>query len=178
MVAKKALRFAIGDWIVHYYYGVGEVVDIVDKTLDDHQVTFFKVAAAEIEYWLPSDKAEAEHIKPIRSKKEFDQAIQIISKPPNPMSEPHNRNKQIIYKRWLDGSLPARAELMRDLHGRNNVKVLSYDERETFTKAEKLFINEWVISNPSLSKKKARQMLDEAFETSTQRKNLESGQIS
>jgi len=85
MVEKKALRFEIGDWIVHYYYGVGEVVDIVDKVLDEHQETFFKVSTAEIEYWLPSDKAEAEHIKPIRSEKEFDQAIQIISKPPDPI---------------------------------------------------------------------------------------------
>jgi len=63
---------------------------------------------------------------------------------------------------------------MRDLHGRNNVKVLSYDEKETFKKAEKLFINEWVISNPSLSRTKARQRLDEALETSTQREKLES----
>ena len=174
MVAKKALRFEIGDWIVHDYYGVGEVVDIVDKVLDEHQETFFKVSTAEIEYWLPSDKAEAEHIKPIRSEKEFNQAIQIISKPPDPISEPHKRNKKLIHKRWLDGSLPARAALMRDLHGRNNVKVLSYDERETFKKAEKFFINEWVISNPSLSRTKARQRLDEALETSTQREKLES----
>ena len=177
MVAKKVLRFEIGDYIVHYYYGVGEVVDIVDKEFDGQQVTFFKVSTAEIEYWLPSDKAEAEHIKPIRSEKEFDQAIQIISKPPDPMSEPHNRNKRLIYERWLDGSLPARAALMRDLHGRNNVKELSYDENNTFRKAEKLFINEWILSKPSLSRTKAKQKLDEAFEMSLQKENLESDQV-
>lgn len=174
MVAEKALKFKVGDWIVHYYYGVGEVVDIVDKVLDGHQETFFKVSTAEIEYWLPSDKSDAEHIKPVRSEREFDQALQIMSEPPDLTSGPQSRNKRMLYERWLDGSLPARAALMRDLHGRNNVKELNYDDKNTYEKAEKFFINEWVVSNPSLTKVKAKQKLNEALAVSIQKEKHES----
>jgi CarD family transcriptional regulator len=177
MAAKKALRFKVGDWIVHDNYGVGEVVDIVDKDLDGQRDTFFKVSTPEIEYWLPSDKADAEHIKRIRSKAEFDQAIEIISEPPDLMAEPSHRNKRVINERWLDGSLPARAALIRDLNGRNHIKELSYDEKRTFEKAEDFFINEWVISNPSLSETKARQKLHEALSLSIARENLEPRQV-
>lgn len=168
MAAKKSLRFKIGDWIVHYSYGVGEVVDIVEKVLDGQEETYFKVSTADIEYWLPSEKADAEHISPIRSKKEFDQALKIIAKPPDLMTDPPSRHSRMIYERWLDGSLPARAALIRDLHGMNDVKKLNYDEKRAYDKAEKFFINEWVISNPSLSTITAKKMLNEALKVSSQ----------
>ena len=173
MAEKQALRFKIGDWIVHSYYGVGEVVDILEKDLDGHREMFYRVSAAEIEYWLPNAKADAEHIHPIRTKKEFDQAIKILSKPPVLISEPPNRSKRLIYERWLDGSLPARAALLRDLNGRNSKKVLSYDEKKTFEKAENYFIDEWIISNPSLSRTQAKQELNKALTVSVQSEALE-----
>ena len=177
MVAKKALKFKVGDWIVHAYYGVGEIVDVLEKDLDEQRDTYFKVSTEEIEYWLPNDKADAEHIKPIRSEKEFDQAIQIISKAPILISEPPNRSKRVIYERWLDGSLPARAALIRDLHGRNNVKQLSYEEKKTYEKAESYFISEWVLCDPSLSKAKAKQRLNEALKMSIANEKHEPKQV-
>ena len=168
MVTKKKLRFDIGDWIVHYSYGVGKVVDIIEKGLEGQQETFFEVSTSEIEYWIPIDKADSSHIEPIRSERDFDHAIQIIAKPPQPTNETQNRNKRVIYERWLDGSLPARAALIRDLYGRNKIRELSYDEKVTFTKAENFFISEWIITSPDLSKSIARQRLNEALETSTQ----------
>lgn len=176
MVEEHALRFKIGDWIVHTSYGVGRVVDIADKDMDGDRETFFKVSTEEIEYWLPVEKADAEHITPIRSEKDFNQAIQIISKPPKPMSEPRNQYKRLIYQRWQDGSLPARAALIRDLNGRNALKRLGYDEKETCDKAENTFIEEWIITVPSLSRPLARKRLNEALAMSIQRGNLEAEQ--
>jgi len=173
MVEKQALRFKIGDWIVHTSYGVGKVIDILDKDVEGSQVTFFRVSTEEIEYWLPVEKADAEHITPIRSEKDFNQAIQIISKPPKPMSEPRNQYKRLINERWQDGSLPARAALIRDLNGRNAVKRLSYDEKETCNKAESSFIEEWIITVPSLSKPMARKRLNDALKVSIQQRKIE-----
>ena len=173
MVDKQMFRFKIGDWIVHASYGVGKVVDIVEKNMDGQHEIFFKVSTEEIEYWLPVEKADAEHITPIRSEKDFDQAIEIISKPPNPMPDPQNQYKRLIYERWLDGSLPARAALIRDLNGRNAKKRLNYDEKETCNKAEKSFIEEWVITDPSLTRATARKRLDDALAMSLQTGNLQ-----
>ena len=170
MAEKKALRFKIGDWVVHYTYGVGKVIDIVDRDLDGHRDTFFKVSTGEIEYWLPSEKADADHIKAVRSEKEFNQALTIISKPPELMLESPTRIKRLINERWLDGSLPARAALLRDLNGYNNIKKLSYDEKKTFEKAENNFIDEWIISTPSLSRPQAKKRLTEALTASIQTK--------
>lgn len=111
----------------------------------------------------------AEQIRPIWTEKEFENAIQIISQPPEPVSEPHNRMKQLIYERWQDGWLESRAALIRDLNGRNNIRELGIDEKLTLEKAENVFISEWIIYNPSLSKTIPRQRLSEALEVSIQR---------
>jgi CarD family transcriptional regulator len=177
MAAKKTLRFNVGDHIVHDLHGVGKVVDIVEKTSDGHQETFFKVSTAQFEYWIPVDKADADHIRPIRSKKDFNDAIQIISDPPELLTQSYNNNKRMISERWLDGSLPSRAAMLRDLHGQNNRKTLSYDEKITFKKVENYFIDEWIISNPSLTRSMARQKLNEALEVSTQKGKLASSEI-
>lgn len=174
MVAKKKLRFQIGDWVVHYSYGVGKVVDIIEKGLEGQQETFFEVSTSEIRYWIPIDKADSAHIEPIRSERDFDHAIQIIAKPPQQMTETQNRNKRVIYERWLDGSLLARAALIRDLHGRNKIRELSYDEKVTYEKAENFFISEWIITNPDLSKTIAKQRLNKALELSTHAEASES----
>lgn len=173
MAEKQALRFKTGDWIVHTSYGVGKVIEIVDKDVDGNQESFFRVSTDEIEYWLPVEKADAEHITPIRSERDFNRAIRIISKPPQPMSEPRNQYKRQIYERWLDGSLAARAALIRDLNGRNAIKRLNYDEKETCNKAENSFIDEWIITVPSLSRLMARKRLNEALKISLQGANLE-----
>jgi len=173
MVEKQALRFKIGDWIVHTSYGVGKVIDILDKDMDGCQETFFRVSTDDIEYWLPVEKAYAEHISPIRSERDFNQAIQIISTPPEPMSEPQNQYKRLINERWSDGSLPSRAALIRDLNGRNATKRLSYDEKETCNKAENSFIKEWIITVPSLTTTVARKRLNEALAMSLKRGDLQ-----
>ena len=170
MEQKQALKFKIGDWVVHTSYGVGKVLDIVDKDMDGQQETYFKVSTKEIEYWLPVAKADADHIFALRSKGDFNKALKILSEAPKPMLEPQNQYKRLIVERWLDGSLSARAALIRDLHGRDSVKPLSYDEKATYEKAENSFITEWIIVNPSLSKAEARDKLREALAVGIQKR--------
>ncbi len=166
MASTKTLRFRVDDWVVHYSHGVGKVVDIVEKNLEGEDVKFFKIQATNIEYWLPVNLANADHIEPIRSEKDFDKAMDVIKQIPTPMTLPHNQTKRQIYERWLDGSLSSRASLMRDLQGRDHLKVLNYDEKELLAKIEEFFIHEWTIIKPSLSKQKARQLLNNAYELS------------
>ena len=176
MASTKTLRFRVGDWVVHYSHGIGKVIDIVEKSLEGEDVKFFKIQATNIEYWLPVNLANADHIEPIRSEKDFDKALEVIKQAPTPMTLPHNQTKRQIYERWLDGSLCSRASLMRDLQGRDHLKVLNYDEKELLAKIDEFFIHEWTITKPSLTTQKARQYLKHAYELS-QRKIIQTKKI-
>ncbi len=169
MAKTEKLRFEIGDWVVHYFYGVGKVVDIVEKGLDDNRKTFFKVSAQEIEYWIPVEESNVEHIKPIRPPEAFEKALKIIAKPPEPMAKHHKSRKKNIQIRWKDGTLEARAELLRDMNGRLKLKKLNFKEKEMLEKVRHFYINEWITTDPSLTKKKARKKLRKALRVSVKK---------
>jgi len=158
-VVKKEKRFEIGDWIVHYYYGIGRVKDIVDKGLDENRNTFYKVSTKEIDYWIPMDHEDIDHIEPIRSKENFESALKILSEIPQPIGNRYKTRKKRIHERWLDGRLENRAELIRDLHGRLKLEKFSFSEKTMFEKVKRYYIDEWIIADKSLKRKDAQKQM-------------------
>ena len=164
MVTRKNLRFHVGDWVVHYFHGVGRIKDIVEKGLDGNQKKYFKVSTKNMDYWIPVEDQMSDHIEPIRSKPDFEKALSIMSEPPKPIGKHHKTRKKRIHERWLNGDLNSRAKLLRDLHGRLKLEKLSFNEREMLEKVQKYFINEWLIIDPSLTRSDALNKIDQALE--------------
>ena len=173
MVAKESLRFNIGDWIVHYYHGVGQVKDIVEKGLDGNEKTFYKVKTREIEYWIPIEDADSDHLEPIRSKGDFEGALEILASKPEPIAEHHKSRKKKIHYRWMDGKLMSRARLMRDLNGRLKLEKLSFSEKSMLEKVRKYFINEWIIVDENLTKSQAKKKIRKALKLSVKKAKKE-----
>ena len=158
-MVKEQKRFEIGDWIVHYYYGIGRVKDIVDKGLDENRNTFYKVSTKEIDYWIPMDQEDIDHIEPIRLKEDFENALFIFTQIPQPIGKHYKTRKKIIHERWLDGSLETRAALIRDLNGRLKLEKLSFNEKTMFEKVKRYYIAEWIIADKSLKRKDAQKKM-------------------
>lgn len=163
MVAKESSRFNVGDWIVHYYHGVGQVKEIVEKGLDGNEKTFYKVSTREIDYWLPIEDADSDHLEPIRSKGDFEDALEILASKPEPIAKHHKSRKKKIHDRWMDGNLISRAKLMRDLNGRLKLEKLSFSEKSMLEKVRKYFINEWIIVDEDLTKSQAKKKIRKAM---------------
>jgi RNA polymerase-interacting CarD/CdnL/TRCF family regulator len=166
---NEPTRFGIGDWIVHYYHGIGKIEAIVEKGLDGNQKMYYKVSAKDIEYWIPLEDEGSDHIEPIRSKSDFDQALKIIEQKPVPIAKHHKSRKKKIHDRWMIGSLESRAELLRDLHGRLKMEKLSFSEKEMMEKVREYFISEWLITDGSLNRKTARRKLRLALRSSVKK---------
>ena len=159
-------RFNIGDWIVHYYHGVGQVENIVIKGLDGNQKKYYKVSTKNIDYWIPFEDEGSDHIEPIRPKSKFNTALKIVEMKPHAIANHHKSRKKKINDRWMIGSLKSRAELLRDLHGRMKLQKLSFSEKEMFHKVRESFISEWLISDENLTRKQAGKRLRMALKTS------------
>lgn len=163
MVAKENSRFEIGDWVVHYFHGVGKVKDIVEKGLEGNEKTFYKVTTKDIDYWIPLEDEDTDHIEPIRSKKDFEEALDILASKPIPIAKHHKTRKKRIHDRWREGNLESRAKLLRDLYGRLKLEKLSFTEKEMFAKVKKYYINEWIITDDSLTRAKAKKRIRKAL---------------
>jgi RNA polymerase-interacting CarD/CdnL/TRCF family regulator len=58
---------------------------------------------------------------------------------------------------------------MRDLNGRLRRKKLNFNEKETFKKIRRHFINEWLLADDSLTPKEAQQKIRKALSSGVQK---------
>jgi RNA polymerase-interacting CarD/CdnL/TRCF family regulator len=167
MIAKEDMRFHIGELIVHDNHGIGKVKSITKKGLK--KKTYYEVKTNDLTYWLPIENQDKDHVKPIRSKDEFEDAIKLMATKPKLISEKYKNREKKIHDRWQNGDLESRAKLIRDLHGRLSRIRLSFNEKDTFEKTKEAFIDEWIISDETLTRSNAMKRMNAALKKSSRK---------
>jgi RNA polymerase-interacting CarD/CdnL/TRCF family regulator len=169
MALKQKNRFKTGDWVVHDFHGVGQIKGIVRKGVDENRQEFYKITTQKANYWLPLANEDTEHVIPIRTRKDFNEALRILESKPDPLPKHHKSRKQEIHDRWLNGELKARAGLIRDLNGRLKLEGLNFNEKQMLEKVKRVFITEWIIVEKTLTRKIARNRIRQALKVSSQK---------
>lgn len=169
MTTQGNFRFKVGDWITHYSYGLGKVINIENKGINDANELYYQVKTKNFTYWIPFESQYKDHIKPIRSKNEFEDALKLMAEAPNLTIGDNRSRTGIVHQRWLQGDLSSRAELLRDLNVRKN---MSYQDKQMVEDIKLTFIDEWVISDKTMTEAKARSSIAEALEESRRIQNL------
>lgn len=175
MAPRIKSKYKIGDWLVHHQFGVGEIKDIIEKGLEEDRKTFYKVKTKKNTYWLPVGDEDNDRVEPLRNKKEFNTMLEILAAKPEKIASNHKSRNKEIHERWKEGTLESRARLMRDLSGRLNRKSLNFNERQLLKKIQTQFIDEWLLVDPKIDGKEAKQKVQQALQESAKkdRKNKE-----
>jgi RNA polymerase-interacting CarD/CdnL/TRCF family regulator len=137
--------YSKGDWIVHAYYGVGQVKGKDKKTLAGEKQSFFKVKTFNGVYWLPIKKADVDHIRPLASKYQLRRALSLIRKAPKELPNDYKQRGKAISQALKDVSLYAKARMIRDLNGKKFTSKLNISDQEALEKMKKQFLNEWAV---------------------------------
>ena len=137
--------YSKGDWIVHAHYGVGQVRGIEKKVLDGENKLFFRVKTFDGVYWLSVVRTDVEYIRPITSEHQIKRALTIIRKPPEKLPENHTHRNKAISDALSDPSLYAKARMIRDLNGKQQLSKLNFTEEDAFLKMKKQLLNEWSV---------------------------------
>lgn len=155
--------FALGDWIVHCYHGIGQIEAIERKRIGAQESTYFRIKMADSAIWLPVDHMDNDQLRPIASKTRFQEAVEILRKPPKTMASNLNK-RQARIKRVTANNLPKEtARLIRDLRARRRErKGLNQGERRALRDLTTRFLQEWSICI-GLTMGQARRQLDRQF---------------
>ena len=157
--------YSVGQWIVHANYGVGKITGTENKTLDGREYKFLIVEALNCKYWLPANKTDVDHVRPLSSRTNFDSAIAVIKKKPNQLAKDYKARAKQIAERLSNCSLMEQARLIRDLSGRRLVKKSNVSDDDVFYRIQKRFIDEWVVAT-DIDRSEAEQLLEKALQQS------------
>ena len=137
--------YGTGDWIVHVFYGLGQVLGKEYKILEGEKQQFLQVKTADSLYWIPAANLENNRIRPIASINQFKYAFSLIRRPPKKLPEDHIVRKKEIAKTTKNNSLYAKARMIRDLNNRRITSKFNSTENNVLKDMKRLFLNEWVL---------------------------------
>jgi RNA polymerase-interacting CarD/CdnL/TRCF family regulator len=152
-----------GDWIVHAYHGVGQIIGLDRKAIDGVNKTYFRVKTKTMTYWLPVENSDVDHIRPIASENIFTRSLEIIRKEPHEMAQDYRVREKDISEAFSACSINSLAALIRDLYGWRIVHgKKSMRDGDILIKAKNLFITEYAIA-VDIDLEDARKVLEKAL---------------
>ena len=143
-------NFSTGDYAVYPLHGVGEIVDIVTKNIDSHELKLFVINFKhnKMTIQLPVSRAQKLGLRRISSFAEIERAISIVenaSSNRNTLS--WSKRSQLYETKLNSGDLISIAEIIRDVRSNilNEAITVSYSERRLYQKACERLISEFAI---------------------------------
>ena len=135
-----------GDWVVHLIYGVGQVRKIEKKPIGGNMKKCYRVRTNDGVFWLPTDNADNERVRPIAGSKRIQRALKALKSAPKKMAANFQSRRKRIRRVTLDGDLDTDLKLVRDLNARQFKKGLNDTEQDAFNTIVKRFLQEWSLS--------------------------------
>jgi RNA polymerase-interacting CarD/CdnL/TRCF family regulator len=141
----KELPYSVGDWIVHYIYGVGQVKKVVKKRLNKTKALYYKVEAKDSVYWVPVEKSKSKRIRPVTTKTSLKRAIRLLKKAPDEMDPNHKKRESRINKIKAEGTLFSLCQIVRDLSAKERQSPLSTKDKQALETFKDLLLREWSV---------------------------------
>lgn len=163
-MSKKPESLAAGDWIVHAYYGIGQITKVETKAIGEDKAKYYRVDARNSTYFVPVKNVDPDRIRPLASDYKFRKAKKILKSDPENLPENHNDRRKYISEVVTNSEMDAAAELIRDLSFRKQVHGLNDYEQKVLENTEKMFIREWSIIQ-NISEEEAFERYQKVLET-------------
>jgi RNA polymerase-interacting CarD/CdnL/TRCF family regulator len=158
MVEKQA-RFTTGEWLLHCYFGAGQVMGTETKHVSGGDKAYYKIETSNSILWLPVVGLDESKIRPISTPEEFEEAINELRHVPEEM-DPNAPERKKKIEDVKAANIPAEtARLVRDLWERQWSERGLYDwEREAWRFLSSRLVQEWTLC-VGISAVEARQRL-------------------
>ena len=134
---KKNDYFKIGEIVVYPKHGVGEIIRIESMKLLNIQSEYYvvRMEQAKLTIRVPLEKQQEVGLRKILSKKNIEEAYNILKSKPKIRRIMWSRRAQEYDTKIYSGDPVKIAEVIRDLFRKNNQPEQSYSERQMFQMA-------------------------------------------
>ena len=159
-MSKKSDPYKKGDWIVHTFYGVGQITGIEKKIMGEETQRYYKVLTKNSTYFIPTDNVDNSRLRPVSSTHMLRKACNAIKGESFELPSDHTQRKRLISEKINEGTLVSTAELIRDLYTRRMIQKLNDHDENTLNKLISNVVKEW-----SITKDIREEVAQEKFDT-------------
>lgn len=140
------MNYQIGDKVIHWTYGPGEIVRMDEKRLSGKTCLYYVVELNDLTIWVPVDESGEKSIHPPTSRAKFQRLLDILVTPGAVLPDDRNQRQAHLTQQLRAKSLEDICRLIRDLVSRSATQPLNRNDSEMLKRAEDLLLNEWELS--------------------------------
>jgi RNA polymerase-interacting CarD/CdnL/TRCF family regulator len=140
------MGFHVGDKVIHWTYGLGEIVRIEEKTILGRPTNCYVVRTPDLMIWIPINDLQQRSLRLPTPSDEFDKLFAILTSPSEKLVEDRALRREQLMTQLKDGQLASICRVVRDLtHFKHSTK-LNDQEKSILERAMNSLLTEWTYS--------------------------------
>jgi CarD family transcriptional regulator len=159
-------QYAVGNWVVHTHYGVGQIKKIEKKPIQGEIAECFKVKTKDCTFWFPKEPTENPRIRLVASQDIIDKVIKNLRRKPGNFEKDKKYWENQIKVTRSNGDLLSVSQLVRDLSAQHSHKRLNHTQEKALSEFKDRLLSEMVAitgSNIESIRKQLQEWLQESL---------------
>jgi RNA polymerase-interacting CarD/CdnL/TRCF family regulator len=139
------MNFHPGDMVMHWTYGIGQIVNLEERTLSGSKTLYYAVQVRDMTVWVPADGNVKSRLRVPTSKSGFEHVLAILSSPSEPLPEDRLERRTRLLELLQDGRPESLCQLIRDLtaYQKQKVKPLNDNDHLVLKQCRNTLLGEW-----------------------------------
>lgn len=149
------MMFQVGDRVVHWAHGPGEIIQIDEKELAGRRQEYYVVQIRDMMLWVPvtgsydgngNNGGNGGSLRRPTPADDFERLFKILTGPADVLTDDRMERKTLLLERLKDGTLESVCLVIRDLVNHGRVKKMNDYDSAILERARNFLLNEWSVA--------------------------------
>jgi RNA polymerase-interacting CarD/CdnL/TRCF family regulator len=140
------MGFQVGNQVIHCTFGLGEITQIEEKTINGKQEKCYVVRMNDMTIWIPMNDEGQNSLREPTPPEEFIKTLPILTSQNENLDEDRVLRKKQLTDQLKDGQLSSICRVVRDLRFYQRNSKLNDQEKSILERAVKSLLTEWEFS--------------------------------
>ncbi len=138
--------FQVGDQVIHWMYGLGEIIQLDEKVLSGHIGNYYVVQIRDLTLWVPQNETGENSLRFPTPAENFKKLFRILSSPGEPLSDDRFIRKTQLTELLKGRTLESICRVVRDLVSYKRTNKINESDNSILNHASKFLLNEWSVA--------------------------------
>ena len=137
------MEFHEGDTVMHWTYGLGQILRLEEQALSGTKNLYYAVKVGDLTIWGPADSKLDSRLRSPTSQSGFKKLLAILSGPGEPLPDDRNERRLRLLELLKDGRAESLCRIIRDLSAHQKTRSLNDSDQMLLKQSRTTLLGEW-----------------------------------
>jgi RNA polymerase-interacting CarD/CdnL/TRCF family regulator len=139
------MNFHKGDTVMHWTYGIGQIVNLEERSLDGSKAVYYVVQVRDMTVWVPADDKVRSRLRSPTPRLRFQRLLAILASPSEPLPQDRLERKTRLLALLEDCRPESLCRVIRDLsaYQKQQVRPMNDNDQMILKQTRNTLLGEW-----------------------------------